>query len=98
MTDDVLALIASRRVGDAGARAAVERLTSELDELAWNIQEQLDEGVASEDEYAAAFERARAAMAVWFALDPRPRVAAEETIYEAIAAIGEAAVREALWA
>ena len=69
------------------ARRAIEKLTEELDERAWDIQDLVDTGSASEDAYLEAFRQARAAAAVTYALDPDPRTAAFESVYEAQAAV-----------
>ncbi len=68
---------------DTTARSAVEVIGTQLDERAWDIQE-LEDG---SQQYLDAFQRARAAWAVFFALDPNQR-AAVESIYEAQAALG----------
>ncbi len=73
--------------GMASARRAVEQLTQELDERAWDIQELVDAGAASEEAYVEAFRQARAAAAVGYALNPDPRTAALESVYEAQAAL-----------
>jgi len=57
--------------------------------VAWNIQDQVDEGTASEDEYASAFMRARAASSLDFALNGDAFTAAAESIYEASAALDD---------
>ncbi len=61
-------------------------LVEALDEIQWDLQEKVDAGRADQAEYLAAFSRARAAHAVYFALDPDPFVAAVESVYEANAA------------
>lgn len=65
-------------------RSAVEVIAAQLDERAWDIQE-IEDGSR---QYLDAFQRARAAWAVFFALDPDRRVAAGDSIYEAQAALG----------
>jgi hypothetical protein len=69
---------------DTSARWAVEVIGTQLDERAWDIQELENDS----QQYLDAFQRARAAWAVFFALDPDRRVAAVESIYEAQAALG----------
>jgi hypothetical protein len=69
------------------ARQAIEQLTEELDERAWDIQELVDAGAASEEAYVEAFRQARAAAAVGYALNPDPQTAAFESVYEAQAAV-----------
>lgn len=72
-------------------RDRMESLVEELDNIAWDLQEQADASHSSEEEYvqalekeyAPAFARARAAAAVAFALHPDPLTAATSAIYEA---------------
>lgn len=68
-------------------REAVEALESELDERAWSIQSEVDDGRAPYVDYAEAFRRARAAGAVKMAFDANARTAASEAAYEAAHAI-----------
>lgn len=69
------------------ARRSVAQLTEELDERAWDIQELVDTGAATEEAYLEAFRQARAAAAVGYALSPDPQTAAFESVYEAQAAV-----------
>jgi hypothetical protein len=64
-------------------------LTEELDEIAWDAQEQAEAGVLPEQAYLAAFARARAAASVGFALEPDALHAALEAVYEAQAALAD---------
>ncbi|HTJ66680.1 MAG TPA: hypothetical protein VL551_04050 [Actinospica sp.] len=73
------------RWGGEGAQAATA-LTDRLDDLAFDLQDEVDEGTAEQAEYLEAFRRARAVSAAAFALDPDPRNAALEAAYEAEAA------------
>lgn len=76
-------------------RDELSHVVGDLDELAWDRQEQVDTGVASRDEYLRAFGAARAAAAVLAALDDDPVAAALESAYEAQAATGDIApIRE----
>lgn len=68
-------------------RSEVEELAARLDEHAWDIQESDDGARHDSQRYLLAFQRARAASALAFALD-RDREAALESIYEAQAALG----------
>lgn len=70
--------------GDSAGSATAQEVAARLDEEAWEIQES-DEG--DSPRYLAAFQRARAASAVAFAVGP-DRAAALESIYEAQAALG----------
>jgi hypothetical protein len=80
-----LADLAAGRWAGAGVQGATA-LTERLDELAWDIQEEVDDGQTEEAEYIEAFRRARAVSAVVFALDADPQNAALEAAYEAEAA------------
>lgn len=92
-----LTALRNDRFGDTAERSGVQRLTSELDEIAWDAQEKAEAGTVSRDAYLAAFRRARAAASVGFALDCDALNAALEAIYEAQAAVGDVnAVRAAV--
>ena len=78
--DAGLAALRNQGWDDAQIRRGLQQLTAELDEVAWNIQDQVDEGTASEDEYASAFMRARAASSLDFALNGDAFTAAAESI------------------
>jgi hypothetical protein len=93
-TDGALAALRAGSFGDTDARASAKALTDELDEVAWDIRDRVEAGDAEQEEYLAAFRRARAAMSLWFALDADPIVAALELVYEARAALDDGAVRE----
>ncbi|MGH3799087.1 MAG: hypothetical protein ACRDTD_02960 [Pseudonocardiaceae bacterium] len=80
---DAKAALAAGRLGDTPERTAVEALTEELDEAAWDLQEQVESGLESQELYLAAFAKARAAAALAFAFEPNPLDAAFEVIYEA---------------
>jgi hypothetical protein len=84
-----LACLESGAYGDSPDRVALEALTQELDEVGWRLQERVDAGAASEEEYVKAFTKARATNSVWCALDPDALVAAVEATYEARAALRE---------
>ena len=87
----VVDLAAGRR-GGPGLRSA-KALTERLDELAWDIQERVDEGRAEQAEYLEAFRRARAVNAVVFALGAEDtQEAALEAAYEAEAATEDLAL------
>ena len=83
--------------GDQAARSAVQEMTVELDEVAWNAQDAAAQGSHDTDTYLRAFKRARAAAAVGFALEPDVLHAALESVYEAQAAVNDIdAVRSAV--
>ncbi len=81
--------LAAGRVGDIPERSAVEALTEELDDAAWNIQDQVESGAAPQERYLAAFAKARAAAALAFAFEPDPLDGAFEVVYEANFAVGD---------
>jgi hypothetical protein len=80
-----------RGVLDIESRDAVTRLANELDDryLELHVAEEDSGDVSPRQEVA--FARARAAAAVAYAYDPDPALAAGETVYEAVAATGDAA-------
>lgn len=79
--------LAAGRVGDCSERRRVGELVNELDETAWDCQEEVEKGRARQDDYLAAFAKARAAASVAYAFEPDARVAAGEGLYEAHHAI-----------
>ena len=81
------------RFGETAERAALKALVDELDEAAWDLQDEVEAGQADQGSYLAAFGRARAAMALWFALDGDPLEAAMEAAYEAEAATDDRLLR-----
>lgn len=58
-----------------------------------DLQDRVEEGSADRSEYLTAFARARAAMALWFALEADPLTAAMESAYEAEAATDDNVLR-----
>jgi hypothetical protein len=72
--------------GHATARDAMEVLTHELDEVAWEKQSGAEEAASQDPAYLRAFMRARAANAVAFALEADALVAATESTCEALQA------------
>jgi hypothetical protein len=83
---EALDAIHSRTFGIQDLRTQVDALTQELDETAWDIQDRVDAGDASQDEYHRAFVKARAAAAIGFALDGSLE-ASFDSLYEAYYAI-----------
>lgn len=65
----------------------MQALTEGLDEAAWGVQDRVEAGTADKADYVNAFAKARAANAVWYALDPDPLEAAAEATFEASSAI-----------
>lgn len=84
-----LAALREGQVGDSHERNALKALVDALDERAWDIQDEVEAGRAAEQQYLDGFALARAASAVWFALDADPLTAALEATYEAQAARGD---------
>ena len=84
-----LETLADGRFGDSAIRAALEGLVEELDSAGFNARDEFEAGRGPWEEYSRAFARARAANAVWFALDADPAAAAAEAIYEAHAAVDD---------
>jgi hypothetical protein len=82
--------VIANRFGDCAERAAVSALTDELDDIAWTIQARVHDGAAAEEDYSRPFRRARAASALFFALNENPLDAATQGLYEARHAIGAA--------
>lgn len=81
------------REPDLSLITAVGAVAARLDEEAWVIQER--EGDTAQ--YLAVFERARAASAAYFSLDPDVQGSADDALYEAQAALGSmASLREHL--
>jgi hypothetical protein len=78
--------LSARRYGDVVERAMLEDYVSMLDERAWDLQDAIELGLASDDYYAEAFNEARAAAALLAALGADASSAAFEAAYEAQAA------------
>lgn len=74
------------RLGDTPERNDIHALAERLDEQQWTIQDLVDAGQATEEEHLAAFSSARAATALYYALDADTPTAALESAYEANAA------------
>ncbi|TDO67691.1 hypothetical protein EV651_103605 [Kribbella sp. VKM Ac-2571] len=83
---EALNAIRSRSFGIQDLRSRLDALTGELDEIAWGIQDRVDAGDASADEYRRAFVKARAVAAIAFALDGS-LAASFDSLYEAYHAI-----------
>jgi hypothetical protein len=84
--DMVLQLLKEGVVGDTAERASLAQRVQELDEIQWRLQDEMNEGRASEEDYNRGFSQARAASAVFFAVAEDAREAALEALYEALAA------------
>ena len=79
--DAGLRLLAASEYGPGPAATALESLVDELDDVAFDLHDDGDDAG-----YAKAFDRARAAHSVLFALEPDPVEAVLEASYEAIMA------------
>ena len=84
------------RFGDTPERTGIHALAERLDEQQWAIQDRLDAGQATEEEHLAAFSTARAATALYYALDADAPTATLEAAYEANAATDELAELQTL--
>jgi hypothetical protein len=92
--DAALTALRNARFGQTAEQAAVQQLADELDNIAWELQEQSEIGAVPDEAYRAAFGRARAASSVGFALGSNALSAALDAVYEAHAATDDlAAVR-----
>lgn len=60
-----------------------------LDEVQWNLREEVDKGNETMPNYLQAFTNARIFNALYYALDPIPYIAAAESIYETFAATND---------
>ena len=87
--DTAVAALRKGALSDVAERQEVRRLVQELDQIAWEAQEKAEQGMLPQKAYLEAFFRARAAAAVGFALEPDPRYAAFESVYEAWAATAD---------
>jgi hypothetical protein len=87
--DTALEQLRAQHYGSTPERDALRGLVDELDEAAWELQEQVDGGSAPRSRYLEAFALARAAAALWCALDADAKNGAVEAAYEAQAAVGE---------
>jgi hypothetical protein len=66
----------------------------QLDEIQWNLKEQVDLGKETMPNYLKAFCNARIFNTLYCALDPNPYMAAAESVYEAYAATQDLAALE----
>lgn len=93
LDDPVVAEAVSALLGSAGCepdlRDRVEQVVRRLDEDSWDAQEALDARGRNTVGELSEFARARAAHAVWFALDSANASDAQDAVYEAHHAIGD---------
>ncbi|MQA85253.1 MAG: hypothetical protein GEV03_11665 [Streptosporangiales bacterium] len=89
--EDALAALRSGLRTAPALRDRLKRLYEALDEEQWDLQEQVDAGQALESEHLAAFSKARAATALYYATDDDPQAACAEALYEALATVDDQA-------
>ena len=94
--EESLSDLKSGNIGDQDLIDKLEGLVYELDLIQWEIRELWNENQAEEDNYIKAFYKARAANAVYYALQPNSQLAAIESTYEAIAATDDFSTLEKL--
>ncbi len=87
--DAAVAAIRKGALSDAAERHKVRRLVQEPDQIAWDAQEQAEQGILPRQAYHEALARARAAAAAGFALEPDALRAALESVYETWAATAD---------
>ncbi len=78
---EALGALGAGRYGAGPERDRLKQTETELDDAAWDLQDRAEAGDASQDDYLAAFKRARAASALWFALDDDALQAALERCF-----------------
>jgi len=67
--DAGLAALRHRNFGPSTERSELGVLVEQLDERAWDIQDRQTTGTSADADYLTAFGLARAASAIWYALD-----------------------------
>lgn len=70
-------------------RQGLLNYVEKLDEIQWNLREEVDKGNETMSSYLQAFTDARVMNALYFALNPVPFLAAAESIYETFAATND---------
>ncbi|MGA9377326.1 MAG: hypothetical protein WBV73_00870 [Phormidium sp.] len=91
IVDQALKAIEIGNYGDESLREKIESLVNQLDEIQWDLQEKMDAGETELSAYLGAFQQARSANSLYFALDADAFNAATESIYEADAATDDLA-------
>jgi hypothetical protein len=84
---EAIELLRAGRI-DAGLRNRLVELADDIDDQAFDKQDEVDEGRAEYSDHQAIFRRARAATALAVAMEEDAREAAAEGIYEAYHALG----------
>ncbi|MCL1470116.1 hypothetical protein [Argonema antarcticum] len=91
IVEQALKAIELGNFSDDSLREKIESLVNQLDEIQWNLQDKMEEGETDISTYIAAFQQARSANSLYFALDANALIAATESIYEADAATDDLA-------
>lgn len=94
--DEVMEILDSGSQNNDSLRVSINNFVEALDEKQWNLQELVEIGQAKKSDYFSAFSRARAANALYYALDQDPLFSAAEVIYEANAALDDLTIVETL--
>lgn len=83
--------MATARYGNSRPRQQLKAFVNQLETIERRVRDCVDNGQASQDQYVAAFRRARAANSIYYALSLNAFEAATESAYEANAATSDTA-------
>lgn len=86
---DAVAALSAGQTGEGSSQSALSAFVDELDTVAFDAQDRLDDGTGSEDDYIQAFCKARAATALLSVFQEDAEEAAADAIYEAYHAFDE---------
>jgi hypothetical protein len=89
-----LAALLDGRFGAGPERESLAGVVDGLDKEAFDLQDAVEEGRATEDEYVEVFHRARAATSLLWALHADARTAVDNALYEAITVVEDLTVIE----
>lgn len=89
--DAALTALRADVTGTSAVQDRLKVLVDDLDERAWDLQDKVEDGSATQEQYLHAFALARAAASVRFALESDALESALESVYEAQAATGDVA-------
>ena len=89
IVEEGLKALTEGNYGDVLLRSKLGSLVDRLDREHWRLKELIEQGRADEPPYPSAFHQARAANAVYAALDSDAFEAAVDSIYEAYHATGD---------
>ena len=87
--NDAVAALLAGRFGPGPVRDSLAAFVAELDSEAFDLEDAIADGQATEDEYLVVFQRARSATSLMWSLHEDAKTAAGNALYEAIAALGE---------